>query len=171
MTAPPILIFAIGNESRGDDAMAPLLLRRLAAWLEEQRTGKFELLEEYQLQIEHVADMTGRELVLFIDAGIETPDPYIFYRSKPSDSRPMFSHELTPDYVLATYTQVYQKESPPAFVLCIRGERFELGELLTCEAEQRMERAMVFLRALLKEPELSAWMNYEGVVYPENVFL
>jgi hypothetical protein len=42
MTAP-ILVFAVGNESRGDDALAPLLLRDLAGSAEA--AGQVDLIE------------------------------------------------------------------------------------------------------------------------------
>jgi hydrogenase maturation protease len=155
---PPILIFAIGNESRGDDAIAPLLLRRLGDWLEaEGIAGRFELLEDFQLQVEHATDMVGRELVLFIDAGLDTPAPYSFYRAKGNDSRTLFNHAITPEAVLSTYLQVYQQVPPPAFVLCIRGEHFELGEPLSPEAEQRTELAMSFLQELMQKAEDTSW--------------
>ena len=71
MTAP-VLVFAVGNESRGDDALGPQLLRALEAWLRVgDETDQFELLEEFQLQIEHAMDMQNRQLVLFIDAGMD----------------------------------------------------------------------------------------------------
>jgi len=77
----PILIFAIGNESRGDDALAPLLVRRLADWLAaNDLAGQCEILEEYQLQVEHVLDLQQRRLILFVDAGMDTPAPLIFIR-------------------------------------------------------------------------------------------
>jgi len=154
----PILIFAIGNESRGDDAIAPLLLRRLAMWLDEENINdRFELLEDFQLQVEHATDMFGRELILFIDAGLNTPAPYIFYRAKNNVSRTLFSHAITPESVLSTYQQIYQQTPPPAFVLCIRGEQFELGTLPSPDADQRMESAMGFLQELMQKAEASSW--------------
>jgi len=166
MTAP-ILIIAIGNESRGDDAIAPLLLRRLEA---EGCAEKVELLEDFQLQIEHAADMVERELVLFIDAGMHTPAPYSFYRAHPDNNRTLFSHALTPEAVLSTYRYVYQQPPPPAFVLCIRGEQFELGDALSSEAVTRLELALNFLLELLQETELAAWEMacFSGNPAPEN---
>lgn len=156
--AAPVLIFAIGNESRGDDAIAPLLLRKLAAWLEKQHmAGQFELLEDFQLQVEHAADMDGRELVLFIDAGMDTPAPWSFYRARGNDSRALFSHAITPEGVLSTYLQVYRKDPPPAFVLCIRGERFELGESLSPKAEQHMGSAIKLSQELLQNAAAPLW--------------
>ena len=157
MTAP-ILIFAIGNESRGDDALAPLLLRRLDAWLQsEGRSKDFELIEDFQLQVENVTDMAGRRMVLFIDAGMDTPAPYAFYRAQTSGSPTLYSHALTPEAVLSVYPQIYRESPPPAFVLCIRGEQFELGCALSPEAENRLEVAMDFIQSLLRETEIATW--------------
>ena len=157
MTAP-ILIFAVGNESRGDDALAPLLLRRLDAWLQSEGRGDdFELIEDFQLQVEHAMDLAGRKMVLFIDAGMDTPAPYAFYRAQVSGSCTLYSHALTPEAVLTVYPQIYQEAPPPAFVLCIRGEQFELGFPLSLAAENRLEIAVDFMRSLLRETEVAAW--------------
>lgn len=154
----PTLIFAVGNESRGDDALAPLLLRRLDAWLQKKgRSADFELIEDFQLQVEHAMDMVGRRLVLFIDAGMDTPEPYAFYRAQPERRSTPFSHALTPEAVLAVYPQMYQKAPPPAFILCIRGEQFELGSSLSPAAESRLDVTMGFMRQLLQKTEAAAW--------------
>ncbi len=65
-----VVVFAVGNRSRGDDAIGPLLLERLDAWLAgDGRGADFELIDDFQLQIEHALDLAGRRLALFIDAG------------------------------------------------------------------------------------------------------
>lgn len=154
----PVLIFAVGNESRGDDALAPLLLRRLDSWLQKEgRSAGFELIEDFQLQVEHVTDMSGRQMILFMDAGMDTLEPYAFYRTHASASLAPFSHALTPDAVLAVYPQIYHEAPPPAFVLCIRGEQFELGSPLSPTAEKRLEVTMDFMQRLLLNAEFQAW--------------
>ena len=154
----PVLIFAVGNESRGDDALAPMLLRRLDAWLQqEEHSADFELIEDFQLQVEHAMDMVGRMLVLFVDAGMDTPEPYVFYRAQPGSSATPFSHALTPEAVLAVYPQIYKKDPPPAFILCMRGEKFELGSPLSPAAEGCLDSAMDFMKQLLQEAEVSVW--------------
>ena len=155
---PPILIFAIGNESRGDDALAPLLLRDLASWLPaEGLSVQVELLEDFQLQIEHAADLVGRGLVLFMDAGMDTPAPYSFSRIYPDDGHTLFSHSIAPQAVLATYALVYKESPPPSFLLCLRGEQFELGAALSPAAKNRLEAAMDFMQSLLREAEVAVW--------------
>jgi hydrogenase maturation protease len=154
----PVLLIAIGNESRGDDAMAPLLLRGLADWLKNKGLeNQVELLEDFQLQIEHAADLAGRVLVLFMDAGMDTPEPYTFFRSFPDDGRTLFSHALDPQAVLATYLNVYKASPPPSFVLCLRGEQFELGAPLSAQARQRMKLALEFMHKLLQDASVSFW--------------
>lgn len=152
----PVLIIAIGNESRGDDALAPLLLRRLQQQAADRR---IELQEDFQLQVEHAADLAGRELVLFVDAGMDTPAPFSFYPIQPDSGRTLFSHAIAPQAVLATYLQVYRQAPPPAFVLCLRGEQFELGEPLSPAGEQHLQQAWAFLRELLQETTAAAWQK------------
>ena len=80
----PVVIFAVGNPSRGDDAIGPMLHGQLEKWLKnENLSDQFDLIEDFQLQIEHVLDLQGRELALFIDAGAHTPEPFTFGRIAP----------------------------------------------------------------------------------------
>ena len=66
----PIVVFAVGNPSRGDDAIGPELCGRLENWLKNAGLAeRVELIEDFQLNIEHALDLEGRELALFIDAG------------------------------------------------------------------------------------------------------
>ena len=51
----PIVVFAVGNPSRGDDAIGPELCARLEKWLaREGLSQRVELIEDFQLNIEHV---------------------------------------------------------------------------------------------------------------------
>lgn len=164
--AAPILIFGIGNESRGDDALGPLLLRDLDAWLALQGTAEqFELLEEFQLQIEHAMDMKGRRIVLFIDAGMDNPEsddhaPFTFYRAKAELAPVLYSHALSPQALLKIYQQFYHEAQKDVFILCIRGEQFELGEPLSLQATANLAAALRFSRKLLVEPNAVSWERY-----------
>jgi len=164
MTAP-VVIFAIGNPSRGDDAIGPECYGRLEKMLKNEiLAGEVELIEDFQLQIEHALDLQGRALALFIDAGVDTPAPYVFERIFPSTAVAHTSHALSPQAVLQVYRQTEGAEPPPAFVLCIRGERFELGEALSGEASGRVEAAVSLVVELCRQPGLSAWEQASGEV-------
>ncbi len=153
----PVLVFAIGNESRGDDALGPLLLRELDAWLiAESLLDRVELLEEFQLQIEHILDMEDRKLVLFIDAGVNIPSPYLFYRATPCSEALLYSHALTPEALLKTAQDSF-KTAPDAFVLCIQGGSFELGDAPTAMALQNLSAALGLVKELMVKADAGHW--------------
>ncbi len=150
MTAP-IVVFAVGNPSRGDDAIGPGLCARLEKWLaREGLSERAELIEDFQLNIEHALDLAGRELALFIDAGENTPAPYVFEQIYPAAIPSHSTHALPPQAVLQVFRQTEGREPPPSFVLCVRGECFELGEGLSAEALDRMDEAMNRLEQLIR---------------------
>ncbi len=147
MTAP-LLVFAIGNESRGDDALAPLLLRRLQA---EGNAAQAELIEDYQLQVEHVTDLLGRKAVLFVDADMSCDAPFRFSRIAAAHDRSYTSHAMTPHALLHTYRQVYGTEAPDSFLLRVRGYGFELGADMSDAASANLEYAVVQARTWLAD--------------------
>lgn len=159
MTAP-LVVFAVGNPSRGDDAIGPVICGRLAKWLEnENLADQVDLIEDFQLNIEHALDLQGRELALFIDAGENTPAPFIFAQIYPSTATAHTTHALPPEAVLQVYRQMEGKEPPPSFVLCVRGEGFELGAELTPAALSGIDAAMAMLARLVKKPTLADWLT------------
>ncbi len=144
MTAP-LLVFAIGNESRGDDALGPLLLRSL------QGGAQAELIEDYQLQVEHVTDLRGRHAVLFVEADMSCAAPFHFSRIAAAHDHSYTSHAMTPSALLHTYRQVYGTDAPESFLLRIRGYGFELGATLSDEASSNLEQAQAKVRAWLAD--------------------
>mgnify|MGYP000876579915 CR=1 FL=1 len=157
MTAP-LVVFAVGNPSRGDDAIGPVICGRLAKWLENEGLAeRVELIEDFQLNIEHALDLQGRELALFIDAGDNTPAPFIFAQIYPSTATSHTTHALSPQAVLQVYRRMESREPPPAFVLCVRGEGFELGADMTPAAQGGIDAAMNLLERLVRKPNLADW--------------
>lgn len=159
MTAP-LLIFAYGNPSRGDDALGPQLLDLLA----ENRAQhpdwpEFELVTDFQLQVEHAMDLEGRNLALFIDASVSCPAPFLFSRLQPVLDAGYTTHEMSPQAVLHVYEQVCRRPAPPAFLLSVRGVSFELGEPLSLTAVENRDAALALLVQLCSQPHLEAWQN------------
>lgn len=158
MIPRPILVLGYGNPSRGDDALAPRLLDELEKL---QATGapydQIEVIEDFQLQIEHTLDMQQRRLVLFIDASMQAQPPFEFSRLSAERDDSHSSHALTPQAVLAVYCQVNEDEPPPAFLLAIPGYHFELGEPLSAQAEINLTQAMEFSSKLLRSNQLKEW--------------
>jgi hydrogenase maturation protease len=143
-----VLVIAVGNPSRGDDALGP----RLAARLEAAGLPGVEVLCDFQLQVEHALDLEGRERVVFVDAGAGTPAPYELRRVVATEDWRHTSHALAPEAVLATWARLRTDPPPEAWVLCVRGERFELGEGLSAEATGHLEAAWPALLGWLGRP-------------------
>ena len=148
-----LVIFGWGNESRGDDGVGPLLLRRL----EQAEWPDTTLIEDFQLQIEHALDLRGSDLALFLDAGRDTSAPFVFKEIFPRGGMTHSSHALPPESVLDVFKRIEKAEPPPSFLLCVRGESFGLGESLSPQAAERLEQASTFLDRLgaLRTPQ--AW--------------
>lgn len=150
--AAPVLVFAIGNESRGDDALAPLLLRRL----QTEGIEQVELIEDYQLQVEHITDLVERSAVLFVDADMSCTAPFHFSGINAAHDNSYTSHAMSPAALLHAYRQVYEKDAPPAFLLRIRGYDFELGNPLTDKASANLEAATMLVIELCRSEVLKS---------------
>ncbi len=152
MTAP-LLVIGVGNPSRGDDALGPAFVERVEALLAaEIRAGVIEVLTDFQLQIEHALDLTGRARVVFVDASVRAQPPFELRRVTPSEALEPTTHSLSPAAVLATHARVVGAP-PPAHVVAIRGERFELGEPLSAAATENLATALRELVPWLRAPE------------------
>jgi hypothetical protein len=162
----PRLVFAIGNASRGDDAIGPLLAQALRdeGWFDG---GAAELIEAYQLQVEDALELDGREAVLFIDAerlpapdhgvgdtdtggvdGVTAADG-VTLRPVTAAAAPLFSHALEPGALLGVHQRVFGRAPPPAWVLSIAGAGFGLGAPLSVMACARLPVALALARAWL----------------------
>ncbi|MBA4382114.1 MAG: Ni/Fe hydrogenase, partial [Sideroxydans sp.] len=142
----PILVLAIGNESRGDDALAPLLSRSVQAEFDHP---DFEFIEDFQLQVEHVTDLVGRQKILFLDADVSCDAPFHFSEISAAHDNSYTSHAMTPFALLHTYRQVYGEDAPSSYLLRIRGYGFELGDGLSEEASANLEVASAIVHEWL----------------------
>ncbi len=149
----PLLLIGCGNPSRGDDALGPELLRRAEAL----RAPGLEVLEDFQLQIELSLDLVGRELVLFVDASVAAAAPFEFRRLHPARDESWSTHTLHPEAVLHVFQVVQRREPPPAYLLAVRGEAFDLGKPLSEAATRNLAAASAFLARLVGDPRPEAW--------------
>lgn len=138
--APSRLVIGIGNPSRGDDALGPLLVERLQAL----NLADLELLTDFQLQVEYALDLQARREVVFVDASLDATAPFTFAPARAVEDASYSSHELSPGAVLHAYRKLFG-EPPAAFVLALRGHAFELGEGLSRAGEANLEAALDFM--------------------------
>jgi hydrogenase maturation protease len=133
-----LLLFGYGNPGRGDDALGPELISRIA----QLHLEDVECQNDMQLQVEHATDLDGCDQVLFIDADMSCAEPFEFSQIGAIKDDSYTSHAMSPSALLHAYSQVYRKDAPPACLLRIRGYDFELGDPLSGKATDNLEAAM-----------------------------
>jgi hydrogenase maturation protease len=156
MIVKPVLILAYGNLSRGDDALAPLLLEYVER-LPETLLAKVECLTDFQLQIEHALDLQNRDLVLFADASVANKQPIEFCQLQPAYDNSYTTHAMNPAAVMQVYQDTLKAVPPHCFLLTLQGTEFELGAGLSPIAEQSLQQACEFIPVLLTNPSLENW--------------
>lgn len=158
----PLVVFCVGNPSRGDDALGPSLAERLLSWQAKSgREAEIEVVEDFQLNIEHALDLQGRRLALFVDASLACPRPCQFAAVLPASRLGAASHAMQPAEVLRVFMQTEGRMPPPAFVLAIRGESFTLGEGLSQAAAEHLAAAWQILLPLLEKLDPAIWAAQE----------
>jgi hydrogenase maturation protease len=148
-----LLLFGYGNPGCGDDELGPELIRRI----EQSQFADVECLNDMQLQVEHVMDLVGRDLVLFIDADVFCADPFIFSEIRSEKNGSYTSHAMTPSALLHAYQRVYGVDTPPAFLLRIRGYDFGLGDPMSDQAAANLDEATKLVLELCTTVSLPIW--------------
>lgn len=156
---PRLLVIAVGNASRGDDALGPLLLERLRAAAggradaaDVTAAADVEFLSEFQLQVEHALDLVGRDAVLFVDAARPGHVDGCALQPVAADvAAPLWSHALRPQALLQVFRQVEGRPPPPAWLLAIEGRGFELGAPLSAAARAHLDAAEALARDWLAQ--------------------
>ena len=138
-----MLVFGYGNPSRGDDALGPAFAEAVA--LREADAiarGALEVLTDFQLQVEHVLDLRGRQRVYFVDATAGGDVAVSVDRLAPARGASFTTHAVAPAALLHTFEELEGRPAPPCFMIAIRGERFELGEPLSSPARAALADAL-----------------------------
>ncbi|MFZ5523262.1 MAG: hydrogenase maturation protease [Pseudomonadota bacterium] len=153
-----LLLFGYGNPGRGDDALGPELIERIA----RLNLAGIECQNDMQLQVEHVTDLAGCDRVLFVDADMCCAEPFEFSEISAEKDGSYTSHAMNPTALLHAYSHVYGKDAPPAFLLRIRGYDFELGDPLTDKASANLEAATKLVIELSAAVSPSIWRTRLG---------
>ena len=154
LTDPALVIFAWGNISRGDDGIGP----RMAGYLLGLSNPRIDVIEDHQLNIEHVTDIREGTPVLFIDASVSLQEGYQVERLQPSDDGNFSTHAISPAALLNVYCETMEQPAPEAFLLHIAGRHFGLGDDLSPESEDSIAAAWAFLKDVLDGP-VSDWAS------------
>ena len=142
---PSLIVFCWGNEARGDDGIGPVMAARLRGL---GRAG-LVVIEDHQLNIEHVMDFHGMTPLLFVDASVSIDSGWRLERLAPSEEGNFSTHAISPGALLNVYTQSTGKPLPPAYLLHIAGRNFELGQDIGETARAAIDEALQVLQHVL----------------------
>jgi hydrogenase maturation protease len=136
------LIVGIGNSLRGDDAAGLLAAGRLAGC-------GFEAVAAHQLTPELAPRIAAARRVVFLDAHASlAPGEVSVARIEPAAARPgPFEHFSGPAGLLRLAREAYGA-APEAWLVCIGGRDFGLGEPLSADARRGVRRAIRETRSL-----------------------
>jgi hydrogenase maturation protease len=152
VTSPPArwLVFGVGNPSRGDDALGPLLIARLEAWSATARDLPVALasLTDFQWQIEHALDLADIDVVIFVDASVKAEPPFELAPLAAKYDTTHSTHALSPACLLAVAERLGQTV-PQAWLLAIPGRAFELGAPPSPDGLSCLDAAFEHLRSRL----------------------
>jgi len=143
-----LTVFAWGNESRGDDAIGAILASRII----ELDNAAICVVEDHQLNIEHVMDIVENVPILFIDASVAIKTGYQLEKLTPFRDTSISTHSISPVALLDLYEQTVGKSAPEAYMLHVRGSRFELGEEICASTGEFVNEAWEFLDMLFAGP-------------------
>jgi hydrogenase maturation protease len=168
LTGKQAVIFGYGNPSRGDDGIGPELMDRAERLLAEvpALAAGLELIQDFQLQIEHALDLQGVGLALFLDASVAAQAPYTFTRLASAQDLSYTTHELSPASVLHVYGQMNLGAAPPSYLLSVRAELFDLGAPIAPAAQANLEAAWQLVEKLCASLEPAAWDAFLTVPTP-----
>lgn len=147
-----VVVIAVGNPSRGDDALGPLLFERIV-----QSFSDVVAVADFQLQIEHALLLEEADLVLFADAATGLEAPCRLSEIHADRAATPLSHALSPQAVLGVFERITRRNAPPAFVLGLRATRCDLGTMPSPQGCEALECGWRFARALLADARAGRW--------------
>ena len=143
--AKTVLVIGYGNPGRLDDGLGPALADALA----ESGIPGLTIESNYQLTVEDAATVAAHDVVVFADASVSGPAPFVFRPVEPRSAMSFSSHSISPAAVLALARDLFGA-STRGHVLGIRGYCFdEFGERLSSRARANLDAALRFLESLL----------------------
>ena len=144
-----MLIIGYGNPLRGDDGVGWRVAEAARAALPE---GAATVLTVHQLTPELAEPISRAGRVVFVDAAAEgEPGTVNCFGLEDTGQRPVLqpigSHLTTPDALLAMAGELFGRR-PPATMVTIVGESFEVSEALTPLVEAAVPEAVARIVAL-----------------------
>lgn len=143
-----VLILGYGNPGREDDGLGPAA----ADEMRRMNWPNVTVRDSYQLVIEDCVDVVEADVVWFIDSAKTGREPYEFSRISYSEEITFTTHLVKPEAVLALAKGYYGK-APEAYLLGIRGYRFEFAQGFSERAQRNLQQALMLLKQKIRHDE------------------
>lgn len=135
-----ILIIGIGNSGRSDDGLGWKFVDIASHTIQ----NSFDVEYRYQLQVEDADLVSKYNKVIFADASqAATENGFEISPCKKVGHYFFSSHLQSPETILYLAEMLYNKK-PEAFTIAIEGKNWELGTLLSREAEKNLKKALEY---------------------------
>jgi hydrogenase maturation protease len=141
-----IYIYGFGNPGRQDDGLGPAIIDRL----QQDNIAGIITDSNYQLNIEDAHNISGSDIVIFVDASIDAEEPFSFKKIEASNEITFTTHSMPPESVLALSKKIYAKDIE-AYILAIRGYRWGFNKEFSPKAVKNFNAAYAFLIHKIKE--------------------
>ena len=141
-----ILVLGYGNELRGDDAVGP----RVAAAVAEWKLAGVQTLSVHQLTPELADPISRAQAVIFVDAAVSPGIKESTVVSlEPTGESELAAHTSDPRTLLALALALFGR-CPPAWLIQIPVEHFELGQPLSATATRGVAAALESIHKLIQ---------------------
>lgn len=146
-----ILIYAYGNPGRQDDGLGNRFVEKIGEWIRKENLPNIDRESNYQLNIEDAETISGKDIVIFVDASDEDIEDFRLSEVTPSEGRPEFTtHAASPSFILTLCRRLFNKY-PRTYLLQIRGYKWEFMEGLSAGAEKNLAMALDFIQKKLTD--------------------
>ena len=146
MNNKSIYVYGFGNPGRQDDGLGPMIIDKL----DQENIEGIATDSNYQLNIEDADNISGSDIVIFVDASIDADEPFSFKKIEPSAEITFTTHSMSPESVIALCGDIYGRV-PDAYVLAIRGYEWEMFEGLSEKAMDNFTAAYNFLLERIRD--------------------
>ncbi len=150
MPGERILIYGFGNPGRQDDALGVLLASEIEEWIKQKQYKNISIDQNYQLNIEDSEIISHYDLVVFADATINKTQSFTFDPVHPGNKVQFTMHSVEPSFIVSLCEQIFGR-SPKAFLLQIRGYKWEPGEKISLKAKKNLLAAIDFVKSMIDE--------------------
>jgi len=144
-----ISVFFFGNPDRGDDSAGQLLYDWAEQTINASSTAatpnELRLIYDFQLEPEHIFDLEGCDLGVFVDCVLNQSEPTTWSRLETGNQIMFTSHSVTPESLLFLFESTFRKKAPPCYLLGITGTQFELGSQASKSTQNAIEEAKPLL--------------------------